>query len=150
MTATLSRLMKIREIMTPAVQCVRPDDNLVEAAGVMRDLDVGVVPVCDEGKVVGMLTDRDITVRAVAQGADANQMAVRDIMSPQVVCVYEDDSVDAVIRLMEHHQVRRTPVMSIDQRLVGIVSLGDIAVDASPALSAVALRDISQPAAPVR
>ncbi len=142
--------MKIREIMTPAVQCVRPDDNLVEAAGVMRDLDVGVVPVCDEGKVVGMLTDRDITVRAVAQGADANQMAVRDIMSPQVVCVYEDDSVDAVIRLMEHHQVRRTPVMSIDQRLVGIVSLGDIAVDASPALSAVALRDISQPAAPVR
>lgn len=142
--------MKIREIMTPAVQCVRPDDNLVEAAGVMRDLDVGAVPVCEHGEIVGMLTDRDITVRAVAGGADANGTFVRDVMTPHVVFVYEDDTVDAVVRLMEHHKVRRTPVMSIEKRLVGIVSLGDIAVEGSRDLSAVALRDISQPAAPVR
>lgn len=142
--------MKIREIMTPAVQCVRPDDNLVEAAGVMRDLDVGAVPVCDRGEVVGMLTDRDIAVRAVAQGADANDTRVRDIMTPHVVYVYENDSVDSVVRLMEHHKVRRAPVMSSEMRLVGIVSLGDIAVEGNPDMSATALRDISQPAAPVR
>ena len=142
--------MKIREIMTPAVQCVRPGDNLVEAAGVMRELDVGVVPVCDHHELVGIVTDRDIAVRAVAEGCDPTRTFVRDIMTPQVMCVRDDDEVGTVVQLMEQHQIRRAPVMSHTGRLVGIVSLGDIAVDASPALSAEALREVSRPAAPVR
>ena len=150
MPAILRHLMKIREIMTPAVQCVRPGDNLVEAAGVMRELDVGVVPVCDNHELVGMLTDRDIAVRAVAEGCDPNRTFVRDVMSPHVVFVYEDDDIDAVVKLMEEHQVRRAPVMNREQKLTGIVSLGDIAVDASSDLSAEALREVSRPAAPVR
>ncbi len=146
----LRERMKIREIMTPAVQCVRPGDNLVEAAGVMRELDVGVVPVCDNHELVGMLTDRDIAVRAVAEGWDPNRTFVRDIMSPHVVFVYDDDTVDSVVQLMEEHQIRRAPVMTRENKLAGIVSLGDIAVDASPNLSAEALREVSRPAAPVR
>lgn len=142
--------MKIREIMTPAVQCVRPDDTLVEAAGVMRELDVGVVPVCENRDLVGMLTDRDIAIRAVAAGLNPDRTVVRDIMTPHVIFVYEDDNLDAAVRMMEDHQIRRAPVMSRDNRLVGIVSLGDIAVDANAALSAEALREVSRPAAPVR
>lgn len=142
--------MKIREIMTPAVQCVRPGDNLVEAAGIMRELDVGAVPVCEDRELVGMLTDRDITVRAVAEGRDPNETYVRDVMTPDVMFVYDDENLDAAVRMMEHHQVRRAPVMSRARRLVGIVSLGDIAVDANATLSAEALREVSRPAAPVR
>jgi CBS domain-containing protein len=142
--------MKIREIMTPAVQCVRPEDNLVEAAGVMRELDVGVVPVCEGHELVGMLTDRDITVRAVAAGRDPNATLVKDVMTPDVFSVYDDDTVDAAVTVMEEHQIRRAPVITRERRLVGIVSLGDIAVDANADLSAEALREVSRPAAPVR
>jgi CBS domain-containing protein len=142
--------MKIREIMTPQVQCVRPEDTLVEAAGVMRQLDVGAVPVCDDERVVGILTDRDITVRAVAEGCDPNQTTVSDAMSPQIVCVYDDQLVSEAVRLMELHQIRRTPVINRQDRLVGIISLGDVAVAANSNLSAEALRQVSQPATPVR
>lgn len=142
--------MKIQEIMTPAVQCVSPEDNLVEAAAVMRELDVGVVPVCDGPNVVGMLTDRDITVRAVAAGLDPNNTRVGEIMSPGVMYVYDDDPIDAAVQLMEQHQIRRAPVMTRDKRLVGIVTLGDIAVDGNVRLSAEALREVSKPAEPVR
>jgi CBS domain-containing protein len=142
--------MKIRDVMTPAVQCVSPDDNLVEAAGVMRDLDVGAVPVCEQGTPVGMLTDRDITVRAVAQGYDPAATKVREVMSSEVILVHEDDSVDSLVQLMERHQIRRVPVLTRDERLAGIVSLGDLAVDANTSLSAEALREVSRPSAPVR
>jgi CBS domain-containing protein len=142
--------MKIREIMTPQVQCVRAEDTLVDAASVMRQLDVGVVPVCDDEHVVGILTDRDITVRAVAEGCDPNQTMVSDAMSPQIVCVYDDQLVSEAVQLMELHQIRRTPVINRQERLVGIISLGDIAVAANSNLSAEALRQVSQPAAPVR
>ncbi len=142
--------MKIREIMTPDVQCVGPDESLVEAASLMRQLDVGALPVCENDHVVGMLTDRDIAIRAVAAGYDPNETAVRDIMTAGAVCVSEDQSLDEVITLMEKHQIRRAPVMNRDHRLVGILSLGDIAVDASAALSGEALREVSQPAEPVR
>jgi CBS domain-containing protein len=142
--------MKIHEIMTPAVQCVRPGDNLVEAAGLMRDLDVGVVPVCDHHDLVGILTDRDIAVRAVAAGCDPARTFVRDVMTPDVVFVYDDEDVGTAIRMMEENQVRRTPVLTRAHRLAGILSLGDLAVDASAELSAEALREVSRPAAPVR
>lgn len=142
--------MKIREIMTPAVQCVRPGDNLVEAAALMRELDVGAVPVCNGSELVGILTDRDITVRAVAEGHDPNRTPVRQVMTAEVVFVYDDEGLDAAVRMMERHRIRRAPVMTREKRLVGIVSLGDIAVDANAVLSAEALREVSRPAAPVR
>ncbi|MDO8542576.1 MAG: CBS domain-containing protein [Opitutaceae bacterium] len=142
--------MKIREIMTPDVQCVGPDENLVDAAGLMRQLDVGVLPVCEGDQVVGMLTDRDIAIRAVAAGCDPNTTPVSEIMTPGVVCVYDDQDLSDAVRVMENHQIRRAAVMSHDQRLVGILSLGDIAVDASAALSGEALKEVSQPAEPVR
>ena len=142
--------MKIREIMTPDAQCVGPEETLVDAAALMRQLDVGVLPVCNEGDVVGIITDRDIAIRAVAEARPPTTTRVREIMSPGSVFVYEDQDVDEVVEVLEKHQIRRAPVMSRERRLVGIVSLGDIAVDASAALSGEALKCVSQPAEPVR
>ena len=143
-------LMKIREIMTPDAQCVGPEETLVDAAALMRQLDVGVLPVCNEGEVIGMITDRDIAIRAVAEARPPTTTRVREIMSPKTVSVFEDQDVDEVVQVMERHQIRRAPVMSRENRLVGIVSLGDIAVDASASLSGEALKRVSQPAEPVR
>ena len=142
--------MKIREIMTPDAQCVRPDETLVDAASLMRQLDVGVLPVCDDDTVIGMLTDRDIAIRAVAEARDPSTTLVREIMSPGTICVDDDDKVEDAVRLMEQHQIRRAPVLNREKKLVGIVSLGDIAVDASTALSGEILKHVSQPAEPVR
>jgi CBS domain-containing protein len=142
--------MKIREIMTPDAQCVGPEETLVDAAALMRQLDVGVLPVCNEGAVVGMITDRDIAIRAVAEARAPATTRVREIMSPGTVYVFEDQDVDEVVQVMEDHQIRRAPVMTREKKLVGIVSLGDIAVDASASLSGEALKRVSQPAEPVR
>src|ERR1041384_3404000 len=118
------RLMKIREIMTPDAQCVGPDEMVVDAAGLMRQLDVGVLPVCEDNEVIGMLTDRDIAIRGVAASRDPATTKVREIMSAGSVCVFDDQNVDEAVRLMEDHQIRRAPVLNREQRLVGIVSLG--------------------------
>jgi len=142
--------MKIREIMTPDAQCVGPDESLVDAAILMRELDVGVLPVCADVDVVGMLTDRDIAIRAVASAKDPGTTKVREIMSPGRICVFDDQSVDDAVGIMEQHQIRRAPVMNRENRLVGIVSLGDIAVDGSTALSGAALKRVSEPAEPIR
>ncbi len=142
--------MKIREVMTPDAQCVRPEETLVDAASLMRQLDVGVLPVCDGDNVVGIVTDRDITVRAVADSRHPATTMVREVMSPGSFSVYEDQEVEEAISLMEQHQIRRAPVMNRDDRLVGIISLGDIAVDASAFLSGEILKRVSQPAEPVR
>jgi CBS domain-containing protein len=142
--------MKIREIMTPDAQCIRPDETLVDAASLMRQLDVGVLPVCDDEGVIGMLTDRDIAVRAVADARDPGCTLVREVMTPETIFVYDDDSVQDALHAMEQHRIRRAPVRNRDGKLVGIVSLGDIAVDASAALSGEALKSVSQPAEPVR
>jgi len=142
--------MKIREIMTPDAQCIRSDETLVDAASLMRQLDVGVLPVCDDDVVVGMLTDRDIAIRAVAESRDPSCTLVHEIMSPGTIFVYDDHDVQEAVRVMEDHQIRRAPVLNREKKLVGIVSLGDIAVDAGAALSGEVLKFVSQPAEPVR
>jgi CBS domain-containing protein len=142
--------MKIREIMTPDAQCVGPEETLVDAASLMRQLDVGVLPVCNQGEVVGMITDRDIAIRAVAEARPPTTTRVREIMSPGTISVFEDQDVDEVVQVLEQHQIRRAPVMSRENRLVGIVSLGDIAVDGSASLSGEVLKRVSEPAEPVR
>ena len=118
--------MNIREIMTPNPRCVAPNESIQSAARIMRDEDTGAVPVVENGKVLGMVTDRDIVIRAVADGAQMNK-PVREIVSGDVVCATPDMSTRDASKLMSEHQIRRLPVVEND-RLVGIVSLGDIAV----------------------
>jgi len=143
--------MWIRDIMTRNVECVWPDDTLQEAALKMKDLDVGPLPVCDSDHVIGMLTDRDITVRAVAEGRDPRSTRVRDVMTRNVVSCSEDDAVEEAARLMQERQIRRLLVLDSDKRLVGIVSLGDLAAEAEdPYRMAEVLQDVSVPAVPRR
>jgi CBS domain-containing protein len=136
--------MKVNQIMTAHASCVAPDNTLVEAAGLMRELDVGALPVCDGDRVEGMVTDRDIVLRGVADGRDANTATVRDVMSPGAISVFADQEVEEVARLMEEKQIRRLPVLNRSHRIVGIVSLGDLAVSSNPAFSGIALKEVSQ------
>ena len=140
--------MKVHEIMTAHARCVGPDNTLVEAAGLMRELDVGALPVCDNDRIAGMVTDRDMVLRGTADGRDPNSTPVRDVMSPGILYVFADQDVEEAARVMEEKQIRRLPVMNREKRLVGIVSLGDIATSSNPAFSGMALRDVSQPSAP--
>jgi CBS domain-containing protein len=143
--------MQVSEVMTRGAECTRPDAPLHEAAERMKALDVGVLPVCDNDRLVGMLTDRDITVRATAEALPPGLGRVRDVMTPDVIYCFEDQSVAEAARLMEQKQVRRLVVLNRDKRLVGIVSLGDLAVKADDeGLSREALEEVSEPAAPRR
>lgn len=118
--------MNIRDVMTTNPRTLSPEDSIQNAARIMRDEDTGAVPVVDAGRPVGMLTDRDIVIRAVADGGQLNR-PVREIVTTGVVCVTPEMSTREANELMSEHQVRRLPVVEGD-RLVGIVSLGDLAV----------------------
>jgi CBS domain-containing protein len=137
--------MKISEVMTPFAKCIGPESTLVEAARQMRELDIGALPICENDRLAGMVTDRDLALRGIGEGLDPTLTPVRTVMSAGIVYVFEDQDVGEAARLMEVKQIRRLAVLNRDKRLVGIVSLGDLAVDASPALSGEALREISQP-----
>jgi CBS domain-containing protein len=117
--------MHIRDIMTPNPRFVSPGDSIQTAAQIMRDEDTGVVPVCDNGRTVGIITDRDIVIRAIAEG-QANR-TVRDVATNDVIAARPDMSTREAAELMAEHQVRRLPVVD-GGRLVGIVSIGDLAV----------------------
>src|SRR4051812_49860114 len=118
--------MKVSEAMTRDVCVARPDLSIQEAAKLMADIDAGVLPVGENDRLVGMITDRDIALRAVAQGKGP-QTAVRKVMTSDVRYCFEDEDTD-VARNMGDQQVRRLPVVNRDKRLVGILSLGDLAV----------------------
>ncbi|MDO0937903.1 CBS domain-containing protein [Streptomyces sp. DG2A-72] len=135
----------VRDVMTPGVVAVRPDASLVEAAQLMRTQDIGDVLVADGSRVVGMLTDRDIAVRAVAEGADPLTVSAQTVCTPDPVMVAPDDPVSDAITLMREHAVRRLPVVESGLP-VGIVTLGDLAEEEDPDS---ALADISR-AAPDR
>ena len=140
--------MKVHEIMTGHARSVGPENTLVETAGLMRELDVGALPVYENDRLLGIVTDRDLALRAIADGLDPNSTPVRDVMSEGVVHVYADQEVEDVVRIMEERQIRRVPVLNREERLVGIVSLGDIAISSNPAFSGMALRDVSEPTHP--
>ena len=135
--------MIISEVMTRDVRIATPDDTLQSAARVMGAEDFGSLPVAENDRLVGMLTDRDITVRAVARGLPPGESRVREVMSPAVRYVYDDESVSDVARIMGDLCVRRLPVLSRDKRLVGIVSLGDLAM-ATPTSAGDALQSIAE------
>lgn len=141
--------MKIRQMMTRGTHSVSPETPVIEAAGLMRLHDIGVVPVLEQNRVVGMLTDRDIVLQVVADGHDPRKTLVRDVMSTGSITVSENDDVDEAVTLMRKYQVRRLPVLDAGGRLTGIVSLGDIAVDVHAGLSGEALKEVSEPATPL-
>jgi len=113
----------------------------------MKDLDVGALSVCGDDRLVGMITDRDITTRATAGCRDPGATRVENVMTPGIVYVFEDDDVDAAARLMSEKQIRRLPVLDRDKRLAGIVSLGELAVQSGDeALAGATLEAVSEPA----
>jgi CBS domain-containing protein len=138
--------------MTPNPECIPPDATLQEAARRMRDLDVGPLPVRgDDNRLAGMITDRDITVRAVAEGMDPRIATVREAMTEDIVFGFDDQDVDDAARVMEQKQIRRLVVLNRQKRLVGIVSLGDLAVDGGDRIKAgEILQEVSEPAIPHR
>ena len=129
----------VNDVMTHDPRTVEVGDTLVDAARVMREADVGAVLVVDDGRVTGILTDRDIVVRAIADGRDPQSTTVRDASSDEVVTLTPDQNLDEAVRLMQEHDVRRMPVVQ-EGRPAGIVALGDLAVERDPDS---ALADIS-------
>jgi CBS domain-containing protein len=139
--------MQLKGIMTPNPECISPEESLQKAAQRMRDLDVGPLPICENDRLAGMLTDRDITVRAVAEGRDPKTTKVRDVMTPDIVYCFEDQDVSEAANLMRERQIRRLLVLNRNKRLVGLVSLGDLAVETGDKGTAGAvLQDVSEPA----
>lgn len=139
----------VSKVMTRGVRTLAPSDTLAQAARVMEELNVGVIPVCEGDKLIGVVTDRDIVVRGLARGLDANSAALKQVMSADVRCATEEQDLDQVLKTMAEAQIRRMPVVDAKQKLVGIVSIGDIAAkdrhnDADLAES---LGDISAPSA---
>lgn len=139
--------MQIKEVMTSTVEFIHPDITLSDAAGRMRNLNVGALPVGENDRLVGMLTDRDIAVRAVAEGRDPKNTKVRDTMTSDVVYCFENQDLSEAAKIMADKHVRRLVVLNKDKRLTGICSLGDLAVSGDQKLSGDVLRKISTAAA---
>ena len=135
--------MKLKEIMSTEVEVVRPDASIQEAAEKMSLLNVGALPVCDGRRLSGMITDRDITIRATAAGRDPKTTRVSDCVSPEIVYGFEDQDVDDAQALMEQKQIRRLPVLNRDKQLTGIVALADLATKAGAAKAGQATQAIS-------
>jgi CBS domain-containing protein len=121
--------MQLKDVMTKNVQLTDPGTTLKSAAALMRDGDFGLLPVGENDRLVGTLSDREIVVAAVAEGKDPNSTAVRDAMSEGIAYCFEDQSVDEAAEVMRKRQIRRLPVLNRDKRLVGIVALADLAVE---------------------
>jgi CBS domain-containing protein len=136
--------MKVKDIMSREVTVASPNDTLQEAAHTMGRLDVGSLPVSENDRLIGMVTDRDIAVRGVGEGSSPSA-PVAQVMSREVKYAFDDEDVDAVAENMADLQVRRLPVVNRDKRLVGIVSIGDVARAAKPKEVGETLRDVSQP-----
>lgn len=137
----------VSEIMTANVQVIRPDESLQRAAQLMDRLNVGSLPVCDGRRLLGMVTDRDITVRGTAVGMVPAQACVSDVMTTDVQWCTETEDAEKVMRTMAEAQVRRLPVVDGDRDLVGIVAVGDIATKAGRPIDAM-VRAISTPSEP--
>ena len=136
--------MRVAEVMTRDVRLIEPNQTIRDAARLMAEMDAGIMPVREGDRLVGMITDRDIAVRAVAQGRGPDT-PVREVMTDEVKYCFEDEDTAAVERNMAEIQVRRLPVLTRDKRLVGIISLGDLAMSDKAAKVGAAVAGISQP-----
>ena len=137
--------MKVREIMTSNVECLGPEASIKEIAQEMKSLDVGFIPICENDRLVGTVTDRDIAIRAVADGIDMSMGKARDIMSRDIVYAFEDDDVKTVAEKMREKDVRRILILDTAKRLVGVVSIGDIS-KVEEKVSGKTLHDIAEAA----
>jgi CBS domain-containing protein len=135
---------KVSHIMSTPAQFVEPQESLRRAAEMLRELDVGSLPVCQDKQLLGIVTDRDITVRGVAVGLSPDNACVSDVMSPEVVCCRPGDDVQTAMGAMSREQLRRLPVVDDDERLIGIVALADVALHEREQV-AETVRRISQP-----
>jgi CBS domain-containing protein len=136
--------MKVSEVMTRDVQTIRPDQTAREAANFMLDADAGSIPVTEGDRLIGMITDRDIAVRGVAKG-NGPETAVREIMTNDIICARESDDVEDIASKMSKAQVRRLPVIDDQEKLCGIVSLGDLSRETDDDTASQALEGVSQP-----
>jgi CBS domain-containing protein len=136
--------MRVAEVMTRDVRLIEPNQTIRDAARLMAEMDAGIMPVREGDRLVGMITDRDIAVRAVAQGRGPDT-PVREVMTDEVKYCYEDDDTNDVARNMADIQVRRLPVLTREKRLVGIISLGDMALSDEAGKAGEAVAGISQP-----
>lgn len=136
--------MKVSQVMTRDVQTIRPDQTAREAASFMLNADAGSIPVTEGERLVGMITDRDIAVRGVAKG-NGPETPVRDLMTGDCICAREDDDVEEIASKMSEAQVRRLPVIDSNEKLCGIVSLGDLSRETDTDTAAQALEGVSQP-----
>jgi len=143
-------MTRVSEVMTRGVRAMTPNESVTQAAQAMQALDVGAIPVHDGERIIGIVTDRDIVLRGIAQGRSPDSTPLGDVMSRDVCACYGDESIDEVLQRMSEAQIRRIPVVDHDEHLVGIVSLGDMAVRGSLAAAGEALEEISEPAQPDR
>jgi CBS domain-containing protein len=141
--------MQVSDVMTRNVTVVGPDDSVRRAAKLMDELNIGSLPVCNGQRLVGMITDRDITIRATAAGKAPDQTKVAEAMSGEVRWCFESDDVNDIVKKMSNSQIRRVPVVTEDKDLVGIVSIGDLATGDAPGTNS-ALKRISEPSTPDR
>lgn len=121
----------VRDVMTPNPECVSERDSIRDVARIMKEQDTGVVPVVDGKRIIGLITDRDIVVRGIAEGRDVSSVKVNEIMTKSIRSVKEDTPLNEVLDLMGSAEIRRLPVVNGDNELIGIVSLGDIATNSS-------------------
>jgi CBS domain-containing protein len=136
--------MIVRDVMTVTVKMVRPDTSIAEIARLMRDERIGAVPVVENDKLIGMITDRDIVVRAVADSREPDRTTARTVMSSRMLYCFADQNIEEVLDNMGDQQVRRLAVVDRDKRLVGVVSIGDLSLSARPDRSGFSLSQISQ------
>jgi CBS domain-containing protein len=141
-------MTQVADVMTRGVRTMSPSDTMQRAAKAMDELNVGVVPVCDGEKLVGMVTDRDIAVRGVAHGRSAESTQLTEVMSKDPLWCFDDDPLEQAMEKMRDAQIRRLPVVDRDRHLVGILSMGDIATTAGVADVADTLACISEPSEP--
>lgn len=135
---------RIREIMTSNPSTVEPDKTVVDAARVMKQEDAGVVPVTENGRLTGMVTDRDIAIRVVAEGKDPKSTTVQEVASKNLITLDPEQDLDEALRLMAQHQVRRLPVVEEDGRLVGVVAQADVARHADDTKTGQVVQEISE------
>lgn len=139
-------MKQVKTLMSKGVQVIGADQTIQDAAVLMRKGGYGMMPVSENDRMIGAISDRDIVIRAIAEGKDGSTK-VRDVMSPGIVWSYEEDSIDKAAELMSKHQIRRLPIVNADKRLVGIVALGDFTVERSDIeVAGEALSEISKPA----
>lgn len=136
--------MQVSEVMSTDVRYIEPSTLVRDAARMMRDDDVGILPIAHDDRLLGMLTDRDIVVRVVANGGALSRAKVADAMSPEVLYCFDDDSLEEAASNMAENHVHRLPVLNREKRLVGIVSLGDLATGGAPDEAGLALARISE------